>query len=902
LYGRKNVASGGGTLVCKIYSSLAAVQAGTPLATSNEINYNDLPVSDGWFSFTFPTPFQTVSGQKYFIVITAGTTLGTSYVHMYYSGAQRFNFEVLGREYGSWRVVHNGASGNSFMFKVLNSAPTFKVTYVGNGALSGSVPVDNTAYMQGASVSVAANTGGLVRTGYTFLGWSQNSAAVTPTFSVSGNGIVTPASFVMGSANVTLYAIWELNTGGGGDPLELVDQINPNTSSGFLPIVGDDVVGQGFTGNGSLISEAKFKLSLMDSVIEGSVHAAIYAHNDGVWGSDGLPVGEPLAVSNSIRYDDIVGRNGVADWVSFLFTGGNKFQTAVGEHYFICLVGEGISNYGSGGHVGVCVTDNSSAFNGGTAIIGENVGSYNVWSVYSEGRVLFEVYGAFFNSSCSVTYVASDAVDGVVPVDSNSYGQGALVSVAGNPGGLTREGFVFGGWVSSATPYSPFRFNGSVVVPAVFPMSISNVTLYAIWIPLFSVTYDGVGNTDGSAPIDLNSPYPEGSSVAVLGRGSLVKTNYTFYGWYSPLTDTIYLEYDLFTITEDTVLYAIWIQGGPPMAYQFYVVYVGNGNTSGEAPVDPNVPYHDNDLVTILDQGDLSRAGYNFLGWTRDPRLSTVDCVPGQKFNIRAHFVILYAVWEPILGTIPVPFDGRCIGSESKKTKLSYYTGAPVILSVESNAPDGVMPDKLDFSAVIENLVIDGSLNGNGVIVANTVGILLDDVSNCLIRNVTIMNCEVGIRVKLTGDKGGFSCGNRFEHIRMVNVKTGILFEGVSGAKDFSCTTIDDVGISLEDQIASSDVGIKIGVNANLFSSFIKANVWLAKSMGTGLEVNGQIKGSLVNFAVEQNTGYNGCGMRINSGAVVKDNQSFHLTALKLPSDKLVDNNNPNDNDVIVDS
>jgi hypothetical protein len=118
-YGYKQLSSGGGTLVCKIYTSLADVQSGASLATSNEINYDDLPASAGWFSFTFPTPFQTVSGQKYFVVITGGVVFGSSYVNMYYSGAQRLGFQVLGREYGSWRVildVNNGIALLCFKF------------------------------------------------------------------------------------------------------------------------------------------------------------------------------------------------------------------------------------------------------------------------------------------------------------------------------------------------------------------------------------------------------------------------------------------------------------------------------------------------------------------------------------------------------------------------------------------------------------------------------------------------------------------------------------------------------------------------------------------------------------------------------------------------------------------
>jgi len=149
----------------------------------------------------------------------------------------------------------------------------------------------------------------------------------------------------------------------------------------------------------------------------------------------------------------------------------------------------------------------------------------------------------------------------------------------------------------------------------------------------------------------------------------------------------------------------------------------------------------------------------------------------------------------------------------------------------------------------VENLVIDGLDPSNGA-----TGLLLQDVCNCLVRNLTIKNCEVGIRVKLTGNTGGSSRDNRFEHIRMINVKTGILFEGTSSAKDFSYTTIEDVGISLADN-STANAGIKVGndnANANLYSAFIKANVWLNGSNGKGLEVNGALKGSVVNLAVSE--------------------------------------------------
>ena len=82
----------------------------------------------------------------------------------------------------------------------------------------------------------------------------------------------------------------------------------------------------------------------------------------------------------------------------------------------------------------------------------------------------------------------------------------------------------------------------------------------------YTVTYDGNGNDDGTAPSDPNSPYIEDDDVTVLGPGTLSKTCHTFIGWASTATATTpNFAYDgadftptLFVITQDTVLYAVW--------------------------------------------------------------------------------------------------------------------------------------------------------------------------------------------------------------------------------------------------------------------------------------------------------------------------------------------------------
>jgi uncharacterized repeat protein (TIGR02543 family) len=80
-------------------------------------------------------------------------------------------------------------------------APTYTVTYDGNGSNGGTVPIDGNAYLLGTGVTVLGNSGSLVKAGYAFVGWNtlQNGTGTT----------YTPGpTLTMGSANVILYAKW----------------------------------------------------------------------------------------------------------------------------------------------------------------------------------------------------------------------------------------------------------------------------------------------------------------------------------------------------------------------------------------------------------------------------------------------------------------------------------------------------------------------------------------------------------------------------------------------------------------------------------------------------------------------------------------------------------------------
>ena len=79
------------------------------------------------------------------------------------------------------------------------------IEYIGNNNTGGAVPTDLTSYKQGDNVTVLGNSGSLTRTGYAFSGWNDKADG-------SGAAYASGTTFVMGAANITLYAQWTKNS------------------------------------------------------------------------------------------------------------------------------------------------------------------------------------------------------------------------------------------------------------------------------------------------------------------------------------------------------------------------------------------------------------------------------------------------------------------------------------------------------------------------------------------------------------------------------------------------------------------------------------------------------------------------------------------------------------------
>jgi len=78
----------------------------------------------------------------------------------------------------------------------------------------------------------------------------------------------------------------------------------------------------------------------------------------------------------------------------------------------------------------------------------------------------------------------------------------------------------------------------------------------------------------------------------------------------------------------------------------YSISYNGNGNTSGEAPID-NSTYLTGSNVTVLNQNTLEKSGgYSFEGWNTAPDGSGTNYAIGATLAMPANDIVLYAKWS----------------------------------------------------------------------------------------------------------------------------------------------------------------------------------------------------------------------------------------------------------------
>lgn len=499
----------------------------------------------------------------------------------------------------------------------------YTVTYDGNGNTGGTVPTDSNVYASGSMVTIPGNPGTLAKTNCTFNGWNTKANGSGTTYT---QGETCP----IGSANLTLYAKWtslptytvtyDANAATGG--------IAPIDTTHYLP--GQMVTVQGNSGG---LTTPGFGFASWNTKPDGS--GTTYTPGDTfAMGSANLTLYAILAPAYTVTYNsNTTGTTGTAPIDSTDY-----------------LQGATVTVLGTG-----------SLAKSGFALLGWNTLADGTGTTYNTqnptfimGSVDVTLY-AVWAPVYTVTYNANTTgTTGNVPIDPNTYLQGATVTVLDNVY-LAKAGYAVIGWNTqpdgNGTTYNTQN--------PTFIMGNLDVNLYAIWAVAYTVTYDANGGTEGGGPPkDPNKFYLQNATVTVLGNtGHMDIHGFAFAGWNTRQdgSGTAYAPGDTFSINASVTLYAHWI----PLT----VTYDGNGNDSGIVPIDSNTHMTGWGVTVMGNPGTLAKTGYTFIGWCMQANGSGTVYLPGQVFIMGPSPVILYAAWTNLPTYTVTYFGNTGVGS-----------------------------------------------------------------------------------------------------------------------------------------------------------------------------------------------------------------------------------------------
>lgn len=255
----------------------------------------------------------------------------------------------------------------------------------------------------------------------------------------------------------------------------------------------------------------------------------------------------------------------------------------------------------------------------------------------------------------------------------------------------------------------------------------------------YSVEYDKNGATSGDAPID-DTKYAEGSYADVKLPGDLAMKGKVFLGWATEATapTTIYQPGDKLPIQADMdvngdgviTLYAVW--GDKPV--QTKLTY--KANFEGAEHAEKFYELENNATVTILDYDNAElglplRPGYEFLGWSEDPKAKETDKLykAGDKIIVDETDAptknVLFAIWKQ--STVKLTVTKTVTGNFGDKSKAFEFSmkvdngDNSFGLTVNGKAlTKGTQGDYTFSLKDGENIVIEGMPVGKKIVLAET--------------------------------------------------------------------------------------------------------------------------------------------------------------------------------------
>lgn len=240
----------------------------------------------------------------------------------------------------------------------------------------------------------------------------------------------------------------------------------------------------------------------------------------------------------------------------------------------------------------------------------------------------------------------------------------------------TRSGYQFVGWNTSSNGTGTSYASGAIY------SGNSNLTLYAQWKQIFTISYSASGATGTPS----SQTKLQGNAVT-LSSTVPTKSGYTFNNWNtsSDGTGTSYAPGATYSADANATLYAQWKQ-----------VYTITYNANGGSGVPSNQTKTQGNSVT-LSSTKPTRSGYKFVNWNTASNGTGTVYNSGATYSANAN-VTLYAQWTPNTVLIKLSVNGGVLSSKSsffESGGIIYLNGNNIISSInygETLSSDG-LPD-----------------------------------------------------------------------------------------------------------------------------------------------------------------------------------------------------------------
>jgi len=459
-----------------------------------------------------------------------------------------------------------GPTRNVTLFAIWTATVTF---HINEGA--GTVPEART--LNAGSNTQLPGGGGFSRDGFTFGGWNTRADGAGDNF--AGDSTFTP------SGNVTLYVRWLTaftvsfsRNGGTGtepDPRTVIEGTNITLPS------GDGLSRSGFAFGG---------------------------WNTGADGSgDNFDAGSTFTPTGNVTL--------YARWVATVTFDANGGTGALDPR---------LVNAGSG----TTLPDGTGLSRGDFVFAGWNTNAAGTGDNFA---ALHEFVPAgnitlFARWTATVTFHVNEG-EGTVP-EARTLNAGSNTQLPSG-GGLSRGGFIFGGWNTRADGAGDNFAGDSTITPS------GNVTLYVRWLAAFTVTFSRNGGT-GTEPDPRTTI--EGTNITLPSGDGLSRSGYTFAGWNTRADGSggNFDANDEYMPTGSITLYARWLA--------FTVSFNANGGTGTAASQRVAA----GSSVTLSDGGGLSRGSFVFAGWNTRADGGGTNLAAGSEYTPVGD-ITLYARW-----------------------------------------------------------------------------------------------------------------------------------------------------------------------------------------------------------------------------------------------------------------